>query len=166
MSSRKGKSKGKALLLFYSRTGKTRMVMGALKEALGDRYDVDLVEVRPKVKIGFFKGGSMAKKGETVEVEELNVNPSDYDLIVLGTPVWNGCPTPPINTAMGIFRDLSGCRVALVVTCAFSAGATVNIMTEKVRSKKGEVAGSLVVKTMFGVRRKALEKVKEFSRSL
>ncbi|MBS7287820.1 MAG: NAD(P)H-dependent oxidoreductase, partial [Candidatus Freyarchaeota archaeon] len=167
LSSKKSKGlKGKALLLFYSRTGKTRSVMGALKEALDERYDVELVEVKPKVRIGFFKGGSMAKRGEAVEVEELKVNFSDYDLIVFGTPVWNGCPTPPINAVMGMISDLSGRRVALVVTCAFSAGATVNIIAEKVRSKKGEFAGSLVVKTMFGIRRKALEKVEEFSRSL
>ncbi len=166
MSSRRKESKGKALLLFYSKTGRTRKVISVVGEALGDKYDVKLVEVRPKVEIGFFKGASMAKKGETVEIEELKVNPTDYDLIVLGTPVWNGRPPPPINTVIRTISDLSGRRVAVMVTCAFSAGETVGRIVDWVKSNKGKVAGSLIVKTLFGVRKKALEKVKEFSKSL
>ncbi|MEM1512947.1 MAG: NAD(P)H-dependent oxidoreductase [Candidatus Jordarchaeales archaeon] len=166
LSSRKKEMRRKALLLFYSRTGKTRKVMSEVGEAISGVYDVELVEVKPKIKIGFFKGGSMAKRGETVDVDELKVNPANYDLVVLGTPVWNGCPPPPINTVMKTISDLSGRRVAVVVTCAFSAGVTVGRIVEWVKSSKGEVAGSLVVKTMFGVRGKALEKVREFSRSL
>ncbi|MEM4674650.1 MAG: NAD(P)H-dependent oxidoreductase, partial [Nitrososphaerota archaeon] len=166
LSSSRKEMKKKALLLFYSRTGETRKVVSEIGKALSDRYELETVEVKPKVKIGFFKGGSMAKKGETVEVEELKVNPADYDLIVLGTPVWNGCPPPPINTVLKTITNLSGRRVAIVVTCAFFAGVTVTRIAEWVKSSKGEVAGSLVVKTMLGVRRKALEKAREFAKSL
>lgn len=164
-SSKKGMKK-KALLLFYSRTGKTRKVMSEIGKALSDRYDFETVEVKPKVKIGFFKGGSMARKGETVEIEELKVNPADYDLVVLGTPVWGGCPPPPINTVMKTITNLLGRKVAVVVTCAFFTGVTVNRVIEWVKSSKGEFAGSLVVKTVFGVRRKSLEKAREFAKSL
>ncbi len=166
MPSKGKESKKRVLLLFYSKTGKTRRVMGVMGEALSGRYNVESVEVRPKVEMGFFRSIKLAKRGETVEVEELKVNPEDYDLVVLGTPVWSGCPPPPINTVMKTFSGLSGRRVAVVATCAFSAGVTVKKIVEWVKSSGGELAGSLVVKTLLGVRGKAVKKVEEFSKNL
>ena len=44
---------------------------------------------------------------EMVEIEPININLSDYDTIILGTPVWWYTMTPPIRTFLKKY-DLSG----------------------------------------------------------
>jgi flavodoxin len=52
---------------------------------------------------GFMKfvwGGKQAVMGEKPAIKELEKDPVNYDLIIIGTPVWAGRPAPPIKTFM------------------------------------------------------------------
>ena len=90
----------KALLLFYSRTGTTRKVAGEISASLSCAYDQEELVDRKKRTgiIGWLKGGRDAQTRKLTELEPLRHDPSCYDLVIVGTPVWAGKMTPAIRT--------------------------------------------------------------------
>lgn len=84
--------KQKILCVYYSRTGKTRDSMQAIAQAL----DAELVEITDGVKrggfLGFLRSGMDAVRKSTrfLEPFETKYPVEEYDLVILGTPVWAG----------------------------------------------------------------------------
>jgi flavodoxin len=62
--------------------------------------------------IGFLRGGADARRGKETEIAPTQKSPSDYDLIIVGTPNWSGRPTPAITTYLKR-NNLSGKKVAV-----------------------------------------------------
>jgi flavodoxin len=90
----------KELVLYYSRSGKTR----AIAEKFAAEKGFDICEVVPRKKIGVFKAFLLCPKaisGGKTAIETLNVNFGDYEQIHVFAPIWAGNPAPPINTALG-----------------------------------------------------------------
>jgi NAD(P)H-dependent FMN reductase len=50
--------------------------------------------------------------GQETEIAPTTKNPADYDLIVVGTPIWAWSPSAAIRTWL-THNDLSGKKVAL-----------------------------------------------------
>ena len=103
------------LVAYYSRTGTTRKVAEHLRERLG----ADLEEIVDKKKrggpMGWLLAGRDASNKSLTEIEEPAKDPSDYDLVVIGSPVWNDTVSTPIRTYITEYRDrLNG--VALFTT--------------------------------------------------
>lgn len=84
----------RSLVVYYSRTGNTRFVA----ENIADFLDADVEEVIDKSDrsgpIGWIKSGFHATLEVDTEIEKLEYSPSNYDLVVLGSPVWNKRITP------------------------------------------------------------------------
>ena len=64
---------------------------------------------------GYLSGGFAARGGKETEIAPTTKSPADYDLIVVGTPVWAGRPTPAIITYLKK-NSLAGKKVALFFT--------------------------------------------------
>jgi flavodoxin len=62
--------------------------------------------------IGFLRAGSDARRGKGTEIAPTQKSPADYDLIIVGTPIWGGRPAPAITTYLKK-NNLSGKKVAL-----------------------------------------------------
>lgn len=105
----------KSLVVYYSRTGNARFVA----ETIATEVGADIEEVIDLKKrsgpIGFFSGGSDARRGKETEISPTTKSPSDYDLVIVGTPVWASRPSPAIVTYLKK-NDLSGKKVALFFT--------------------------------------------------
>ena len=86
------------LVAYYSRTGITR----ALAEALAERLGGDLEEIvdtkSRKGPLGFIVAGKDAVRKNLTEIEPVRKNPADYDLMVVGTPVWAGTMASAVRT--------------------------------------------------------------------
>lgn len=97
-----------------------------IAEAIADSIDSDLLELKPVKELDpnsgmrFFWGGYQATMKKKPKLKEFDVNPLDYDLIFLGTPVWAWNITPPIRSFLSIF-NLSGKKIALW-TCSDGDG--------------------------------------------
>ncbi|MEJ2068652.1 MAG: flavodoxin domain-containing protein, partial [Deltaproteobacteria bacterium] len=63
------------------------------------------------------------------ELEDLARDPSDYDLVIVGTPVWSWSPSPPVKAFMRK-ADLDGSMVALFCTHEGGPGKTLQKMKE------------------------------------
>jgi len=139
----------KAIILYYSRTGDTRVVAGTIREAL----DCDLQEIkdlkdRSGIK-GFWGGMKDVTDKVKAEIKPEKLNLDSYDLIVICSPCWGMHFTPAITTFMSTidFKD------KIVV---LGAVARMDMKQEKrdeikkeIRSKGGEVVKDFVIKTWF-----------------
>jgi flavodoxin len=88
----------KILVVYYSRTGRTRTV--ALE--LAARCHADVEEIRdPTTKrlgpLGYFRCGREALRKQLAPIEPATLDAAGYDLVILGTPVWAGHMASPMR---------------------------------------------------------------------
>ena len=102
----------KTLVVYYTRTGNSKFVAETIAAELG----ADIEEVtdlkKRQGRLAFLPAGRDAMRGKETEIAQTSRNPTDYDLIIIGQPVWAGSPTPAIRTYVNR-NDLSGKNVAL-----------------------------------------------------
>ena len=83
------------LVAYYSRTGNTRKIASEVAAAL--RADVDEIsdfEDRSGIR-GYLRSGRQAFWHRVVPLRPLRFQPGGYDLVVIGTPIWNvSLPSP------------------------------------------------------------------------
>ncbi len=103
------------LVVYYSRTGKTKLVAEKIAQELGADIDEVIDEKNRRGWIGFLRGGYDATVSSKTKIAEAKKNPRDYDLIIIGTPVWNSRPSPAVRTYLGN-NDLSGKKTAIFCT--------------------------------------------------
>lgn len=88
----------KILIVFYSRTGTTKIVA----EKLAQKLNCDIEEIIDLKKregvMGYMKSGKDALKKVLTELKPIQKNPTDYDLVIIGTPVWAGTMSSAIRT--------------------------------------------------------------------
>lgn len=86
------------LIAYYTRTGNTEQVA----KKIAEEVDADLEKIIDKKKrtgiIGWIRAGYDSVRGNLTEIETIEKEPNKYDLIILGTPIWAGNPTPAIKT--------------------------------------------------------------------
>ncbi len=78
----------KVLVVYYSRTGTTRK----LAQKLSVQLNADIEEVVDKKNrsglIGWLYGGRDGMKRIPTEIDPIKNNPSDYDVVLIGGPLW------------------------------------------------------------------------------
>ena len=115
----------KDLVVYYSLEGNTEYVANVLKEKIG----ADLLKLVPKKAYHdkgfakFFWGGKSAVMAEKPELEEFDVDLSQYERIIFGFPVWASNFTPPLRTFIeNNAEKLKGKRFA-AFACQSGGGA-------------------------------------------
>ena len=109
----------KTAVVFYSMHGNVRYVSEKVAKELG----ADLIELVPvkaypdKGAMQFIWGGSAVTFKKKPELEPYTFNASDYDLVIIGTPVWASNFTPPLRTFFEN-NDLTGKKIAVIATSA------------------------------------------------
>ena len=88
----------KSLLVFYSRTGTTRKVAEDLSGMLGCDVE-EIVDFKNRTgSFGYLLAGRDAMMGRLTEIKAPLKDPSSYDLVVVGTPVWGFRLSSPVRT--------------------------------------------------------------------
>lgn len=113
----------RTLIVFYSRTGHVRAVAKVIADACG----ADLEEIRDvRARHGMFgwlRSAREARRRDLPEIAALQHNPADYDLIVLGTPVWASAMASPMRSFLS--KQGPRCRaIALFCTMGGRGGDT------------------------------------------
>ncbi|TFG21495.1 MAG: hypothetical protein EU529_13430 [Promethearchaeota archaeon] len=94
-----------SLVVYYSRTGKTKEVGNLISEKLScDVEEIFDTKKRSGI-LGFIKSGKDAIKKKLTTLEEINKNPDLYDLIIIGTPIWASNMSTPIRTYISEHKD-------------------------------------------------------------
>lgn len=90
----------KTLIIFYSLTGNVKFIA----QTMAKEINADLLELRPEKEVkadSFMKylwGGRQVMMKIAPKLLPLDKNPNDYDLIIIGTPVWAWNFCPPLRT--------------------------------------------------------------------
>ena len=101
----KGDAPVKTLLVYYSRTGRTEAAVKRLSELLSAER---CVKIRPKTPreggLGMLRClREMFGKPEKIEPHDVPPVMGEYDLVVVGTPVWGGGLSGPVRAFMEIY---------------------------------------------------------------
>ena len=91
-------SMGKTLILYYSRTGNTKMCCEALKKEIG----ADMIEIKDLKNRdggwGFFTGALGSMFNVHTKIDPLNPDLSPYKNIIIASPIWTGTLSTAIRT--------------------------------------------------------------------
>ena len=142
------KNNSKALTVFYTRTGNTRLVA----ETIRNEFDCDLQEIkdlkdRSGIK-GFIVGMIDVKTKKSTRINPEKVDLDEYDLIIICSPTWGMRLTPAITGFMKS-SDFKNKKVFVVAVAAMEMKAkTFKRIGDEIRSKEGNDEGNLLLKTM------------------
>jgi flavodoxin len=143
----------KCIVVFYSMRGTTKKVAEHIAGAL----KCDLEEIGEpgsrKGPLGFLKSGREAVRKMLPPIRQPEKDPGDYDLVVLGTPVWAGTMASPMRSFLARYGKQMK-KVAFFCTAGGSAGRTFQDM-EAVSGHAGAAVLALVAagaknKNLFG----------------
>ncbi|HOC03286.1 MAG TPA: flavodoxin [Candidatus Ratteibacteria bacterium] len=88
----------KVLVIFYSRTGITKKVAEKIADILScDIEEITDLKNRRGIK-GFIVGIKDSIRKNTTKIKPVEKNPSDYSMVIIGTPVWALSMAPAIRT--------------------------------------------------------------------
>ncbi|MEM4245814.1 MAG: flavodoxin [Candidatus Bathyarchaeia archaeon] len=119
----------KILVAFYSMTGNTRLI----SEAIAGSLDADVEEIREKESragiLGFLRSGYEAIFKKLPHIEPIGKNPGDYDLTIIGSPVWAGRLSSPVRSYMSSYCSKVR-KVAFFTTCGIGSDKIFKQMEE------------------------------------
>lgn len=90
----------KTLIVYYSLEGNTDMIA----KAMAEKINADLLRIKPVNDYKpsgagkYFTGGTSVLFKKKPPLETISLNPGEYDLIIIGSPVWAGSFAPPLRT--------------------------------------------------------------------
>jgi len=88
----------KILIVYYSRTGTTKKIAEFIRERLDcDIEEIISVKSRSGV-MGYILSGKEATLKIQAKIKEISKDPANYDLVIVGTPVWAWNISSPIRT--------------------------------------------------------------------
>lgn len=79
----------KTLIVYYSRTGATRKAAEMLAQKLGAEIEELKDMVDRSGATGYLAAGRDATLRRLTKLEPAKHNPADFDLVVIGTPIWS-----------------------------------------------------------------------------
>ncbi|MBN1166868.1 MAG: metalloregulator ArsR/SmtB family transcription factor [Methanospirillaceae archaeon] len=132
-----------ACVIFYSYTGITRGVA----EKIGNACGCDLVPVQTKKEYSSFSayttGVFRSRKGACDPIIPEEIDVSGYDLLVIGTPVWAGKPTPAINAVVQAFSGCEGKKALIFVTSCGIPGEALPLLKAALAKRGVSVIGEI-----------------------
>ncbi len=120
------KPKYKVLVAYFSKTGNTQKIAYKIAVMLGG----DVERVKDLNTRGFCLGGGAATFGVGADINKPDKNPEEYDLVIIGTPIWSWTMAPAIHAYIKQNKDKFK-KVAFFVTAGgTSPEGTVEDMEE------------------------------------
>ena len=95
----------KVLVAFYSRTGRTRSAAQLVSGILDAEVEEIIDRSDRKGLMGYIRSGLDGFTRNHSRIVKPRKDPSDYDLLVIGTPIWAGRISSPVRSYLKEFRD-------------------------------------------------------------
>lgn len=110
----------KKAVVFYSLSGNTQAAAKEITEGIGaDLIELKLVKPFPTEKSKQLAlGGMQAMFGMKPAIQELSKNIKEYDVLILGTPIWAGTIAAPVHSFLNKYQVLD----KIVAVFTFSGG--------------------------------------------
>lgn len=126
----------KILVVYYSLSGNTERVAKDIAECFGADTEKLIDKKNRKGFFGFMGGGKDAMTKKLADIEPTKLDPSKYDIVVMGTPIWSWKMTPAIRTYITQNTDKFK-EVAFFLTSGSTPAENVVPSMEELSGKKG-----------------------------
>ncbi|MCD4761555.1 hypothetical protein K8R32_01205 [bacterium] len=151
----------KILITYYSRTATTRKVAEIIREKL----NADIMELKAPGRYalgaaGYIKAGRDAMRKAVCELEDISKDSAEYDLVIIGTPIWGWNVTPPVRAfcreqkgrlkKVAFFSTMGNSGhekafTAMQSECGLEPVATLGLLAKEViKDKAGEKIGKFI----------------------
>ena len=94
----------KTLVAVYSRTGNTLSVAKKIAKELDANLEIIRDKINRKGILGFLRSGYESVRKKIPPIVEPKYNPKDFDLVIIGTPIWAGSMSSPVRAYILRFR--------------------------------------------------------------
>ena len=151
----------KALIIYFSLTGRTKMVAEAIAAEL-TKYEVNIEAIGYKKDPKDYNptlGGDLSN----FNYKESIFDPSPYDLICIGVPTNGMRPAFIFDAYIQKSKNFDGKRVVIFNTCRLVGGKTLGNMKRKIEKKGGQVTDQKCFRGLFKL---TDEKAREFGKIL
>jgi flavodoxin len=138
----------KILVTYYSRTGTTKIVGEQLARELGADLD-EIVDLKERLGTANYMRAARDAKGMKATKIQCEKDPDEYDLVILGTPIW-WSNLPPAPRTYLTSHNLKGKKVAFFIT---SQGED----RENVFNQLKEIASESDIIGTFGILQKVVK---------
>ncbi|MCM8761323.1 MAG: hypothetical protein NC938_03455 [Candidatus Omnitrophica bacterium] len=114
----------KTIITYYSFSGNTDRVINLWAEKLKEKGEVVIQRLKPVKEIMTFGAQCYAAfTRQRAELQDgIDFDASNYDLIVIGCPVWAFAPVPAMNTYLDKVNGLHGKRAIVLLTSGSGLG--------------------------------------------
>ncbi len=153
----------KILVTYYSRTGITKKAGEAIAEKLGAEIEEIKDTVDRSGAGGYVISGRDALQKRLTKLEPSEKNLDDFDLVIIGTPIWGWNMSVPARTYVTENKDKLK-NVAFFCTMGGSGDKKAFLEMEKIIGKNPKAV--LALKTVEVVKNNFLEKVEKFTEVL
>jgi flavodoxin len=153
----------KTLVVYYSRTGTTRQVGEEIAKGLKAETEEIIDTVDRSGAKGWMISGKAGMKRELTKLKRMKTNPADFDLVVVGTPIWAWNMSAPVRTYLTAFKGKFK-RVAFF--CTMGSQGAENAFKEMNEVISVEPTTTLALTTKEVTKNNYTEKVKAFIESI
>ncbi|MFO7772732.1 MAG: flavodoxin [Dehalococcoidia bacterium] len=136
----------KPLVVYYSLTGKTRLVAGAIAEALNATLlEIKETKSRKPGGLTYLTGGFAAVMNRRSEISPIAVDLKQHDRIFIGSPVWASRPVPAVNSFIYQTNFEGRSIVPFFTLGGNDAKRPLANITAKIERSQGKVLGSFAI---------------------
>jgi len=157
---------GKTLVVYYSLDGGCRFMANIMKETLS----ADIAEIEldkpfiPGKKSTLFFGGMQTVFKMKPAIKDMKLDFSEYELIIIGTPVWVSTFVPAVRTFLSKYKIMNK-KVALF--CSFGGDEGKTFINLKYKLHGNEFIGEIGLKMPNKFEMElSVNKVQEWSKTL
>jgi flavodoxin len=136
----------KSLVVYYSLTGKTKLVSQVIAEALNATL-LEIKETKPR-KLGLFVyliGGLAATINRGSKINPIDVDLKQHETIFIGSPIWNSRPVPAINSFIYKTNFEGRSIIPFFTMGGDNSEKVLANITAKIEKSQGKVAGSFAI---------------------
>ena len=135
----------KTIVVYYSLNGNTKMVAEKIAEKLGCKISrITTKKKMPEGKAGQILKGALITILKARPAISFDKEITDYEHIIICTPVWAGTFTPAIRSFISL-HDMKEKKISLVSTFDGGPGRCFKALEEEIQPK--EVLATLELKT-------------------
>jgi flavodoxin len=126
----------KVLVVYYSRTGTTKLVAEELAQKLNADIEVIVDKKNRNGVMGYLKAARAAKNEYISELEDSKTDPKKYDLVIVGTPIWAWNVSTPVRTYLVKYKDMLPAKLAFFTTASGTKPDKIIAKMESITGKK------------------------------
>jgi len=135
----------KSLVVYYSLTGKTKLVSQVIAETLNATL-LEIEERRPiPMPFVYVSGGFAAFMNRGSKINPIDVDLKQYERIFIGSPIWAYRPAPAINSFIYKTNFEGRSMIPFFTMGGDNSEKALANITAKIERSQGKVAGSFAI---------------------